>query len=89
MKMEDLERVAFAQGWITNQIEKLVPKDEQEGVVFGQWKEMWTALNADIDTLTQDSIKLEELEQKLAAIKALTRSPVEQKLAQIGDILDV
>lgn len=86
--MEDLERVAYAQGWITNMIEKLVPKDEQENVVFGQWKEMWAALNEDINTLTQDSLRLTELEEKLAVIKALTRTPVEQKLAQIGEILD-
>ncbi len=88
MKMEDLERVAFAQGWITNQIEKLTPKDEQEQVVYGQWKEMWSALNNDIDSLVRDSLKLTELEEKLAVIKALTRTPVEAKLQQIGDILD-
>ena len=88
MKMEDLERVAFAQGWISNQIEKLEPKDEQEQGVYGQWKEMWSALNDDIDSLVKDSLKLTELEEKLAVIKALTRTPVEQKLQQIGDILD-
>jgi hypothetical protein len=88
MKMDDLERVSFAQGWITNQIEQLEPKDEQEQVVYGQWKEMWSALNGDIDSLVKDSLKLTEMEEKLAVIKALTRTPVEQKLEQIGSILD-
>ena len=88
MKMEDLERVAFAQGWITNQIEKLESKDEQEQVLFGQWKEMWTSLNDDINSLVKDSLKLTELEDKLAVIKTLTRTPVEQKLEQIGSLLD-
>ncbi len=88
MKMEDLERVAYAQGWITNQIEKLAPKDEEEQVRFAQLKDMWSALNGDIDSLVKDSLRLTELEEKLAVIKALTRTPVEQQMAQIAEIID-
>ena len=88
MKQEDLERIAYAQGWIGNQTSKLQPKDEQEQVLFAQWQDMWKALDADIDKLVAEGFKMIELENKLATIKALTRTPVEQKLEQIGDILD-
>lgn len=88
MKHEDLERVVFAQGWVGNQIENLQPKDEQDEALFGQWKEMWAALDAGIDELVKDCIALNNLQSKMAVIKALTRTPVEQKLEQIGDILD-
>ena len=88
MKFEDLERVAYAQGWITNQIAKLSPKDEEETVRFAQLQDMWSALDRDIDLLVKDSRQLKEVEDKMAVIKSLTRTPVEEKLQQIGDILD-
>lgn len=86
MKREDLERVVYAQGWIANQMNQFVPPAE-EATVFAQWREMWAALDKGIDELVKDSQKLDEVEQKLLAIKALTRTSVEQKLDEIANIL--